>query len=214
MTAGEWRGRLRAAMTGVVLLGLTGGLGACASLVRPDVTTETAELRDGAFSLDKAHAVILFKVSHFGLSKYVGRFTEFDASLDFDADNPQASRLEAIIETDSIYVGDPEFEKDLAEDWFDAPAHPQAIFRATALERTGETTGRMTGDLTLRGVTKPITLDVIFNGGANNIITGKYTLGFEANGSFKRSDYGIDNLISAGIGDEIELEIHVEFQRD
>ena len=76
------------------------------------------------------------------------------------------------------------------------------MFRSTAIEVTGEKTGRITGDLTLHGVTRPVTLDVTFNGGANSLITGRYTLGFAATGAIKRSEFGISNLVPA-VGDEV-----------
>jgi polyisoprenoid-binding protein YceI len=72
--------------------------------------------------------------------------------------------------------------------------------------------GTVAGELTLRGVTRPITLDVIFNGGADNLLTGRYTLGFAATGTIRRSEFGITNLVPA-IGDEVTLEIHAEFLR-
>ena len=96
--------------------------------------------------------------------------------------------------------------------WFDATTFPQAVFRSTAIDMTGENTGRVTGDLTLHGVTRPVILDVTFNGGATDLITGRYTLGFAATGTFKRSEFGVNDYIPA-VGDEVQLEIYAEFQR-
>ena len=118
-----------------------------------------------------------------------------------------------IVEATSIDSRVPKLDDDLrGSGWLDTTAFPQAIFRSTAIDVTGKNTGRVTGDLTLHGVTRPVSLDVTFNGGANDLITGRYTLGFAAAGTFKRSEFGIDSLIPA-IGDEIELEIHAEFLR-
>ncbi len=199
----------RAALAGLMIL----ALGACASLVTPNVKAEPEALRTGAYELDKAHAALLFKIDHLGFSKYIGRFNSFDAALDFDAETPDAARLEVIIDMASLDVNNPEFEETLrGDDWFNAAQFPQAVFRSTAIEITGDQSGRLTGNLTLLGVTQPVTLDVTFNGGANNLITGRYTVGFEAHGSFSRSAFGLDNLVPA-IGDEVELEIHAEFLR-
>ncbi len=198
------------AMT-VMLTGMS--LGGCASLVTPTVRAEPEALRSGAYELDQSHAALLFKIDHLGFSKYIGRFNSFDASLDFDADAVEAAQLDVIIETASLDVNNPPFEEELrGADWFNADTFPQAIFRSTGVVKTGETTGTVTGDLTLLGVTRPVTLDVTFNGGASNLISGRYTVGFEAHGTFNRSDFGMDRLAPA-IGETVELEIHAEFLR-
>ncbi|MEM8987759.1 MAG: YceI family protein [Pseudomonadota bacterium] len=185
----------------------------CASLVTPDVKSEPAALRAGQYELDPAHAAVLFKVDHLGFSKYVGRFETVEASLDFDSARPEAAKLTAIVAIESLDVANPSFAETLkGDEWFGAETFPQAVFESRSIEITGENTGRVTGDFTLKGVTRPMTLDVAFNGGARNLITRRYTLGFSAVGTFKRSDHGLDNLIPA-IGDDVELEIHAEFLR-
>lgn len=192
--------------------GLT--LAACSSLL-PDgeQTLEPSELEGGAYRLDPDHATLLFKVSHLGFSKYVGRFNDFDAMLDFDPAAPQESRLSVVVRVASLDVGDPDFAAELAGPvWFDAARFPEATFESTSIDVSGEATGQVRGDFTLHGVTRPLTLEVQFNGGAYSILTNRYTLGFEAHGSFARSEHGIDRLLPA-IGDEVELEIHAEFMR-
>ncbi|MFL5336856.1 MAG: YceI family protein [Geminicoccaceae bacterium] len=189
-------------------------LAACGRLIPANnQTLEPTRLEGGAYRLDPDHIALLWKINHLGFSQFVGRFDRVEASLDFDPGSPTASRLEVIVETASIDTNVPKLDDDLrGSGWLDATAFPQAIFRSTAIDVTGRNTGRVTGDLTLHGVTRPISLDVTFNGGANDLITGRYTLGFAAAGTFKRSEFGIDSLIPA-IGDEIELEIHAEFLR-
>jgi len=186
----------------------------CERALTPDFDTEIVEMRSGQYSLDKDHATLLFKVNHLGFSSYVGRFNDFDASLDFDPENIANSQLEAIIEMASIDVDNPEFAEELrGEDWLNVEQFPQAVFRTTKfVESTGENAFTFEGDLTFHGVTKPVTLDVNFNGGGRNFLTRKNTLGFAASTTFKRSEFGADNLVSFGVGDDIELEIHVEFQ--
>ncbi len=177
-------------------------------------TTVAAELPAGAYALDSDHAALLFKVSHLGFSKTVGRFNRFDASLDFDRDAPAASDLTVVIETGSIDMTLDPFEETLrGPEWLDAETHPLARFDSSEIILTGDDTGQIIGDFTLLGVTRPITLDVTFNGGAPNLVSGKFTLGFEAHGAFKRSDFGMTTLLPA-IGDTVELEIHAEFVRD
>ena len=190
-------------------------LPACSTIGRlaPEPEAAATAIREGEYRLDPDHAALLFKVKHFGLSTVVGRFNDFDASLSFDEEDPSAATLEAVIEVGSLDVASEEFaEVLLSGNWLNAETHPQASFRSTAIEVTGETTGRLTGDLTLNGVTAPVTLDVVFNGGVRNILTQRYTLGFEATGAFDRADFGIDRF-GGMVGDEVVLELHVEFQR-
>lgn len=195
-----------------LVLGCAALLASCDRLVSPDFSTEVQELRTGQYTLDKDHATLLFKVDHLGFSTYVGRFNDFDATLDFDPENVENSSLEVVVETASIDVNNPEFAEDLRADWFEVENYPQAIFRTTRFIESDGNSFVFEGDLTLLGTTAPITLNITSNGGGRNFLTRSYTLGFSASTTFQRSDFGMDNLVSFGVGDDIELEIHVEFQ--
>ena len=185
----------------------------CASLAVPNLSAEPEALRDGAYRLDPAHATLLFKVNHLGLSTYVGRFNEFNAVLDFDAANPEAASLEAVIEVGSLDVNNRPFADTLTgPGWFDAENHPQARFVSNDIEITGDNTGIARGSLTLKGVTRPLDIEIIFNGGANNLLTNAYTIGFDAKTSFNRSDYGMRKF-RGFVGDKVRLEFYGEFQR-
>ncbi|MDP2127340.1 MAG: YceI family protein [Pseudohongiella sp.] len=186
----------------------------CDRILTPGFETSVQDLRGGAYVLDKDHATLLWKINHLGFSSYIGRFNEFDASLDFDPANVENSSLEVIVNTSSLDVNNAAFADDLrGASWFNVETHPQAVFRTTSfVEAIDEDTFVFEGDLTLLGVTAPITLTVNFNGGGRNFLTRRYTLGFSATTSFKRSAYGLDNLVAFGVGDDIDLEIHVEFQ--
>jgi polyisoprenoid-binding protein YceI len=186
---------------------------ACSSLLTPNVTTGVTELRAGEYRLDKQHATLLFKVDHLGLSEFVGRFNEFDATLDFDPERIEEARLEAVIQTASIDVNDPEFEEELrGRDWFNTTRFPEAVFRTNSVTLIDDESARFSGELTLLGVNVPVELNVVFNGGANNLLTLKYTIGFSATTSFMRSDVGMDHYIPA-VGDEVNIEVYAEFQR-
>ncbi|MCB1671031.1 MAG: YceI family protein [Gammaproteobacteria bacterium] len=188
-------------------------LASCDRLLTPGQTTDIAELRSGAYTLDTDHAALLFKINHLGFSTFVGRFTDFDATLDFDPENIENSSMEVIVEMASINVNIPEFEEELRGDnWLDVEAFPQAVYRTTSfVESIDENTFIFAGDLTFHGVTKPVNLEITFHGGGRNFLTRSYTLGFSAEASFLRSDFGVDRFTSFGVGDEITLEIHVEF---
>ncbi len=196
--------------SGLAVVALTG----CASLVAPRVAVEPAALKDGAYALDRTHAALTFKVDHLGFSNYVGRLKRFDAQLDFDAEDPAAARVEAVVDMTSLDVADEDFAATLmGPGWFDAEAFPEAVFRSTTIEVTGAGAGRMTGDLTLKGVTAPVTLDVTFNGGARDILrSGSYVVGFSASGSFDRTVFGIDRFAGV-VGNDVMVEIEAEFER-
>ncbi len=202
----------------VFVLALILGLSSCASiltpLVTPQVRTELSSLKPGQYRLDKSHATVLFKVQHLGLSTYVGRFNDMDATLEFDPKNTQAASLTAIIEMGSVDINDQDLEQTLLGGaWFNHKNYPQAVFTSKRVSSVNENTFEFTGDLQWRGVQKPIVMTAVFHGGANNILTGKYTLGFSATGRFNRSDFGMSDYIPL-VGDEILLEVYAEFQRN
>ncbi len=198
----------------LLVLASSAALVSCDRLITPDFETSVAELRGGQYTLDKEHASLLWKIDHLGFSRYIGRFNDFDATLDFDAENVENSSLEVIIETASLDVNNEAFAEDLrGSDWFDVANHPQAVFRTTSfVEAVDEDTFVFEGDLTLLGNTGPVTMTVNFNGGGRNFLTRRYTLGFSATAEFQRSDFGLDNMVSFGVGDDIQIEVHVEFQ--
>ena len=191
-------------------------LAACDRVMTPDFETAIAGIRSGQFTLDPNHATLLWKLNHLGFSTLTGRFNDFDATLDFDPENVENSRVEVIIETAGLDMNLPEFEEELrGENYFNVARFPQAIYRTTSLAETvDEDTYIFDGELTLRGVTAPVAIEVTFNGGGRVTFPPPpvYTIGFSASASFQRSTFGIDRFVSFGVGDEIELEIHVEFQ--
>ena len=197
----------------VMLLTSTLFFSSCSSLLQPSLETSALKIRQANYSLDKTHAALLFKINHMGYSKYIGRFTDFDASLDFDPEHIADSKLHAIIEMSSLDVNNQDFEKTLkAGGWLNVSKFPQAIFTTQRVEPTSQNQAVVHGELTFLGVTAPLKLKVALVGGAPNPITGKYTVGFEASGQLLRSNHGLTRLLPL-VGDEVELEIHVEFQK-
>jgi len=189
-------------------------LSACVSLITPKVQADVAKLKAGQYSLDSTHATLLFKIQHLGLSTYVGRFNDFDASLEFDPDNIAAASLSAIIEIDSLDINDEDLKSDLmGRSWFHQSEYPQAIFESTSVRPTSDTEFEFTGTLNWRGQQKAIIVSATFHGGANNILSGKYTLGFSAKGAFSRSDFGMDKYVPL-VGDEIKIEAYAEFLKN
>jgi polyisoprenoid-binding protein YceI len=184
----------------------------CVAVNPEPVETEVTGVKAGKYVLDRHHATVLFKVQHMGLAPYVGRFNDFDATLELDGLNPAAARVSATIATASLDVNYPDFAKQLiGKDWFDSAAFPQAVFESTEIRWADERHATVRGNLTLLGVSAPIEMQVTFIGATRHVITGTYTLGFSAVSRIRRSAFGLDKLIPV-VADETEIEIHAEFQ--
>ncbi|MFN3312280.1 MAG: YceI family protein [Hyphomonas sp.] len=198
------------ALTALVLPGCASLAG---SLLTPRIDPVAATLAPGDFALDTEHAALLFRIDHLGFSDYVGRFDVFKASLSGDAASPEAARIEAIIDMRSLNIANPDFAAELmGPGWFDAEAHPQAIFRSRSVTQTSETTAQIDGDLTLRGVTQPILLETTLRGSAYDRLRGADVVGFSARGEISRAAFGIDRY-SGLLTDSVRIEIEAEFIR-
>lgn len=177
----------------------------------------------GAYTIDPAHTSVLFRVSHVGFSHYTARFKKASAQLQLDPQNLAASSVTVTIdakslETDYPNVAEHDFNAQLTgEQWLDAVKYPEITFRSTNVEVTGPRTMRIHGDLTIRGVTRPMTLETRLNGGyAGHPLDKNARVGFSAHGTLKRSEYGISFGIpepgsTFGVGDEVEVIVETEF---
>ena len=178
------------------------------------------ELPSGTYQLDLTHASLVWRVSHLGLSNYTARFADFDASIDYNSDNIEKSRVTARINPMSIQTAYPhadekDFDKVLATEkgWFNALEFPDIRFASTAITMTGDNSADMQGDLTLLGVTKPVTLKVVFNGAMlRQPFSGKPTMGFSATARLNRSEWGMSKYVPS-IGDSVEILIEGEFAK-
>ena len=197
---------LRPFAAALALVLLTAPMASAAPSVDP------AAMPAGTYAVDKTHASLIARVKHMGLSAYTVRFTGFDASYVWDPKSPQTARVEALLQAASLDTGEPKFNGEFAEKFLDARANPTIKFVSTSIVQTSPGKGTMTGDLTLRGVTKPVTLDVVFDGYASGL--GGQRSGFSARGVIKRSDFGSTFLLNpplALVGDEVELILELEF---
>ncbi|MEQ3745205.1 MAG: YceI family protein [Henriciella sp.] len=184
----------------------------------------------GDYSLEKTHAFMTVKFGHnSGISEYRVSFTDFDGKMTFDPENPESSNITFTINPASVETNFPGNYKESHEDsewnswnedvsrdkkWLNADEHPTITFTSTSAQRTGDTTGTVTGDLTLLGVTKPVTLNVSYNGSANAPWFGERDLiGFDATTTVKRSDFGMAAYIPV-VGDEVTVEFSGEFLQD
>lgn len=177
----------------------------------------------GAYKLDLAHGRLTFKVSHLGFSTYTAFFRDFTADLAFDPAAPEAMSVKAVVQAASVETLYPDPALDFnaviaGPEFLDAARFPEITFVSTRVARTGDKAAAVTGDLTLHGVTKPVVLDVTFNGGwaAHPMDPGGARAGFSATGRLNRSDFGIAYGLPApgttmGVGDEVRIEIEAEF---
>ena len=198
------------AMTSKIL-----GLGAGAALFTAALTVNPAasQAEPADFVLDPAHTYITFFVSHLGYSDMPGMFLESEGSFSYDEEAKELKSAQITVKTDSVFTNHDERDGHLrSADFLNTGEFPEMTFTATKAEKLSDTEGKITGDLTLLGVTKPITLDVTFNKAANYPFgDGHYALGFDATGSFKRSDFGMTYGVDGNIvGDEIKLVIGAE----
>jgi polyisoprenoid-binding protein YceI len=195
---------------------------AAAAATAPAAPQAPADAPAGEYSMDLAHTSVNFRLTHIGLSHYTARFTKMDGKLAFDPANPAAQSVAATIDAGSLQTNYPDpakldFDSQIEKEFLEAAKFPQISFKSTKVEPTGPRTAKVTGDLTLHGVTKPVVLDATFNGGyPKNDMMGPARIGFSAKGTFKRSDFGISYGVPApgttmGVGDEVEVTIETEF---
>ncbi len=166
------------------------------------------------YRFDAVHSQVQFHVWHLGFSRSEGEFHDLQGSFDFDAEHWDRSRCDVQIGVASIDLDDAAWNKKLLEaDWFDVQAHPQMRFRCTGVEPLGESKARISGDLTLRGITRPVVLETTFNRAATHKYSLQYVAGFSATTTIKRSVFGMEKLLPE-VGDEIEIRLEIEGIRE
>jgi polyisoprenoid-binding protein YceI len=173
---------------------------------------DIGEAPSGTYIAEATHAYIAFSYSHQGYSNPILRWGKFDATLELDSENPENSTLMVSIPTSAIDSGVEKFDEHLVSaDFFDAENHPTITFKSTEMKQLYTGTGQVTGDLNIKGTTKPLTLDVKLNKVGKHFRNGKDMFGISATGNLKRSEHGVDKY--APMGDDVKLMIEVEFQK-
>ena len=164
------------------------------------------------YEIDAAHFTVIFKVRHLGVSNAYGRFNDFSGTIVADAGHPEKSSVEVTIKADSVDTANEKRDKHLRnQDFFNTKQFPVIIFKSTKVEKTGDKTGKATGDLFLHGVTRTVTVDLTFIGSGKDP-WGGHRAGFEAAFAIKRSDYGMKYLLE-GVGDEVHIIVSLEGTR-
>jgi len=191
-----------------VTLAAIAGISAAATAPGPALDSVKA----GTYKVESYHTQVGFSLSHFGFTNYSGLFSGATGSLRLDPAHPGANKLDVSIPVDSILTTVPKLTDELKGDkWFDVAKFPQATFSSTNVALTGSGEATITGNLTLHGVTKPVVLHAHLLGAGVNPIDKMYTVGFQASGTIKRTDFGV-SMYAPALGDEVELSIAGAFE--
>ncbi len=177
-------------------------------------TTTIPRNLSGKYRIDPVHSHIGFLARHAMVTKVRGLFHDFEGTGYFDAEDPTNSHLEVTIKAASIDTGSPDRDAHLrSNDFFDMESYPEIRFSSTAIEQLGPTSYRVTGDLTMKGVTKPITVDFEYTGAAVDP-DGNQRVGFEGKTTVNRKDWGVswNAALEAGgllVSEDVTLEFEV-----
>ena len=162
------------------------------------------------YMLDASHSQIVFSYDHLGFSTTWGMFSGFEGEIMFDQANPAASSVSVSMPVKSMLTGwEGRFQHFMSKDFFDAADDEMVSFASTGIEVTSETTAKITGDLTLNGVTKPVVLDAVLNKTGDHPMANKPWAGFSATTSVLRSDFGL-GMFAPYVSDEVAIQISIE----
>jgi polyisoprenoid-binding protein YceI len=160
------------------------------------------------FKVDAVHSFVLFSVQHLGIANTYGRFNDISGIVVFDRDNPSRSSVEVSVPVDSLDTNNSIRDKSLkSPDFFDAKQFPAMTFKSTRVEGSGDAL-KVSGDLTIHGVTKPVTVD-FKKGGEGKGVFGERRGGGETRFTIRRSDFGM-NFEQGEVGDEVDIILSLE----
>ncbi len=180
-------------------LALAASLAAAPALAAPET-----------YVLDASHSQIVFSYNHLGFSTNWGMFSGFEGQIAFDQADPAASSVTVSFPVKTMFTGwQARFDHFMSPDFFDAAEDEMVTFTSTAIEVTGETTAKITGDLTLNGVTKAVVLDAVLNAVGEHPMEQKPWAGFSATTTLLRSDFGL-GAYAPFISDEVQVQISIE----
>lgn len=173
----------------------------------------TALVQPGTYTVDAGHTLVTFRVNHLGFSMYHGQFGNPTGSLVIDPKKPNEAKVDVSFPIDSVSTTSDALDKHLkGADFFDAAKHPAGRFTSTAVTVSGQD-ATITGNLTLRGVTRPVTLRAKFIGAGPSPMGGKLNVGFSATTSIKRSEFGMTYGIPM-VSDNVDLTIDAAFVKE
>jgi polyisoprenoid-binding protein YceI len=194
-----------------LILALAVTLSLSGAALAQEVNTDPAAAPAGTYKLDHSHTSVTMRVSHMGLSYYTLRFEGVKGEYAFDPAHPDATKLDVTIDPASVDTGDAGFNKQVANQILEAEKFPQIHFVSTNIHSTSEGRGTVIGDLTFHGVTKPVTLDVIYNGFGRGMLR-EARMGFSATTALRRTDFGAGKYVPL-VGDQVSVVIETEFSK-
>ena len=185
-------------------------LQAMAAVLALGVTTMSANAAPVAYSVDTVHSRVTFYVNHLGFSNSVGEFRLADATLVFDADQWTNSSVDVHLPVESLDLGDTKWQTHiLSADFLEAAKYPDIRFQSTVLENTVNGQGKLFGNLTIHGVTKPVVLDLRLNKVGEHPMRKTPAVGFTATTTVHRSEFGVAAYVPA-VADDVEVRIEIE----
>jgi polyisoprenoid-binding protein YceI len=171
------------------------------------VASASAVAAPQTFTIDGHHTQVSFTYSHFGFSNPTGRMEDVQGTVIVDQDDWAKSSVEVVMPLTGLHTGVAALDEHLKKpDFFDAAKYPTITFKSTQVSKTGAETLDITGDLTVHGVTRPVTLHARINKIGENKMTGSQTAGFDADTTLKRSDFGVKMYVPA-VSDEVHVHI-------
>jgi polyisoprenoid-binding protein YceI len=193
-----------AAVASLALLGTAHAQGA---------SVDPSTVMGGTYAVEPGHTQILFKINHMGFTNYYGNFSGASGMLRLDPKNAAVDSLAVTVPVDSVSTTSAKLNDELkSADWFDAAKYPTMSFRSHHVTQTSPGHALVEGELTMHGVTRPVTLDAHLVGSGPNPMSKAFTVGFEVTGRVKRSDFGVTKYVPL-VSDEVELMISGAFER-
>lgn len=199
-------------LIGLVVLSGLAGIGAIAAGRAEVAPAASVAPAAGAFTVDTVHSSLVYRIKHQNVAYHYGIFKHVAGSFNLDASNPEAGSLELTVKADSIDSGNEKRDGHLkSQDFFSSKEFPEITFKSKSVKKTGDAAFEVTGDLTLRGVTKPVTavVDLVGVGPGRTGEVG----GIESKFTIKRSDFGMNYMAGKGLSDEVDIIVSLEGAR-
>lgn len=195
------------------LIAIAGGTVVIAQGAATPGTKDVAKVTGGTYAVEPTHTQIVFAYDHMGFTNNMGVIAQPTGTLTLDKANPAKSKVSIDIPVANLKTGIPALDTHLMKpEFFDSAKFANATFVSTSVKPDGATGADITGNLTIKGITKPVTLDAEFYGAGANPMNKKENIGFVATGTIKRSDFGMGMAVPV-VGDTVELKIIAAFQK-
>jgi len=174
---------------------------------------DPARVTAGSYKVDPAHTQVTWKVNHLGFSLLQGQFGASGGTLTLDPKNAAASKVEITFDINKLSTTSDQFATHLkSKDFFDVGANPTATFVSTSVKPGANNTATIAGNLTIKGMTKPVVLQATLIGAGSNPMNKQLNVGFHATAKVKRTDFGV-GMVAPMVSDEVDLEINAAFQK-